>query len=275
MKKTAPCPESSDPSDREADVCWSPGKRRLASLGILFFLFVIVIAPLSNPIGSASFSIPLAKAVAPIHQSLFLGHGYRFFGPDPGPSHLVYYSVTQKDGGKLEGHFPDREQNWPRLFYHRWFMLSETIYREHMFTPDQVGFEQGQQQLTKEILEFRNAGEFEIVKQLEQRRLEQEVQYQDARRRIDDLVNALAKHLLTVNGGESVQLFVRERLIAGPLDVVAEVPLDDNRYLSPPMPIGPGLEDMPAPPTTPPVGEVQPDQATSPKGSANREGLAQ
>lgn len=269
MKNSASSPDKSDRSDEEAVIGWSTGQRSVATIAILFFLFVIVIAPLANPIGSASFSTPLAKAVSPIHRALFLGHGYRFFGPDPGPSHLVNYTVTRADGSKVEGHFPDRERNWPRLLYHRWFMLSETIYREHVFTPDQVGFEQSQQQLTNEILAFRAAGEFAIVKQLEQRRLEQQSQYQNARQRIDDLVNSLAKHLVAANDGESVQLFVRERLIAGPLDIDAGIPLDDKRYLSPPIPIGPGLEEMPKP--TPPVEEFPPIE---PAGSSNTEGPA-
>lgn len=245
----------------------------MATIAILFFLFVIVIGPLANPIGSASFSTPLARAVAPLHRALFLGHGYRFFGPDPGPSHLVSYTAARSDGSRLEGHFPDRERHWPRLLYHRWFMLSETIYREHMFTPDRASFEQAQQQLDKEILEARAAGQFAIVKQLEQRRLEQQNQYQNARRRIDDLVNSLARNLAAANDCQSVQLFVRERLIARPMDVVAGIRLDDERYLSPPIPIGPGLEEIPAAKSALPVEELQPNESST-QGS-HKEGPTQ
>jgi hypothetical protein len=260
MNKPESSPAAADPHDQESEISWSPGVRTVATIAILFFLFVIVIAPLANPIGSASFTIPLAKAVSPIHRALFLGHGYRFFGPDPGPSHLVDYIVTRSDGSQVQGRFPDRQRYWPRLLYHRWFMLSETIYREHMLTPDRASFDQSQQQLSKEILAVRADGKFSIAAQLEQRRLEQESQYQNARRRIDDLVNSLAQYLASANDGERTQLVVRERLIAGPLDVIAGIPLNDERYLSPPIPIGPGLEEMPARSVAPPVRDGLPTE---------------
>jgi hypothetical protein len=54
-----------------------------------------------------------------------LNHGYRFFAPDPGPSHLFYYTLTMADGTTKSGHFPNHQEHWPRLLYHRYFMLSE------------------------------------------------------------------------------------------------------------------------------------------------------
>ncbi|NIO41435.1 MAG: hypothetical protein GTO41_15415, partial [Burkholderiales bacterium] len=59
---------------------------------------------------------------------MFLDHGYRFFAPEPGPGHLVRYEVTTSDGAGAAGQFPDRDRIWPRLLYHRWFMLSETAF---------------------------------------------------------------------------------------------------------------------------------------------------
>ena len=56
-----------------------------------------------------------------------LNHGYRFFAPNPGPSHLFRYQLMFDDGSTRDGYFPNREQHWPRLLYHRYFMLSENL----------------------------------------------------------------------------------------------------------------------------------------------------
>ena len=55
----------------------------------------------------------------------YLNHGYNFFAPDPAGTHIIRYQVTQPSGEVLEGVFPDKEQQWPRLFYHRHMMLAE------------------------------------------------------------------------------------------------------------------------------------------------------
>jgi hypothetical protein len=60
-------------------------------------------------------------------DAAYLNHGYHFFGPDPGPSHLVRYVIEKPDGTTVEGEFPNRDEHWPRLLYHRHFMLSERL----------------------------------------------------------------------------------------------------------------------------------------------------
>jgi hypothetical protein len=74
---------------------------------------------------------PFADAVARPFRAYIaladLNHGYRFFAPNPGPSHLFRYRLTFADGSRRDGYFPDREVHWPRLFYHRFFMLSENL----------------------------------------------------------------------------------------------------------------------------------------------------
>ena len=81
----------------------NPWLRRLASVLILAFLVIVILGPLSNPLPSRHLTGPLAAWVSPIHRALFLGHGYRFFAPNPGPSHLVQYKITRADGTQLEG----------------------------------------------------------------------------------------------------------------------------------------------------------------------------
>lgn len=75
------------------------------------------------------------RAVAPYVDALFLSNGYRFFAPEPGPSHLVKYELTLVDGKIIKGQFPDRRVYRPRLLYHRYFMLSETLNTLHVPDP--------------------------------------------------------------------------------------------------------------------------------------------
>lgn len=83
----------------------------------------------------------LRERMAPYVEWLYLDHGYFFFAPNPGPNHLVGVRVipptTPARGEPLrlavpidldrdvDWYFPNRPRQWPRLLYHRYFMLSE------------------------------------------------------------------------------------------------------------------------------------------------------
>lgn len=58
-------------------------------------------------------------------QFAYMDHGYAFFAPDPGPSHFIQAAITDSNGGRMEAKFPDLADQWPRLLYHRHFMLAE------------------------------------------------------------------------------------------------------------------------------------------------------
>ncbi|MEM6469697.1 MAG: hypothetical protein AAF802_09005 [Planctomycetota bacterium] len=60
-------------------------------------------------------------------QFLYLDRGYAFFAPDPGPSHLFQAAVELEDGNLQEDLYPDLDRQWPRLLYHRHFMLAEFL----------------------------------------------------------------------------------------------------------------------------------------------------
>ncbi len=145
---------------------WSALAKRIVSVALIGYLVVLLLGPLANPVGSEFLTRPLAEAVSPLHRLLFLGHGYRFFGPDPGPSHLVVYRITGSEGKQLEGRFPDRKKNWPRLLYHRWFMLSETVFQEHALTPDQTSFAETDAELEAQIKQLRLHGKFHLSDRL-------------------------------------------------------------------------------------------------------------
>jgi hypothetical protein len=106
---------------------WPPLARGLASGLILFHLAAVIIAAIVAAPPSSDLSRGVAKVFRPYVNAVDLNHGYRFFAPDPGPSHLVRYHLEFADGTKRDGVFPNLAEEWPRLLYHRYFMLSEHL----------------------------------------------------------------------------------------------------------------------------------------------------
>lgn len=109
-----------------------PGGAKLLSnrvrgvVSVLLVLHLVAIA--SAPLAMEPASLPAQKVFGvfrPYLDAAFLNHGYHFFAPEPGPSHLIRYELTLADGRLEEGIFPDSTKQQPRLNYHRHFMLSE------------------------------------------------------------------------------------------------------------------------------------------------------
>jgi hypothetical protein len=98
----------------------------LVSLLVAWHVSAVFLAPLSIQPSS-----PLVQKVAQNYMqwyldALYLNHGYHFFAPEPGAGHLIRYRLTDDRGQVVsEGDFPNKESNWPRLLYHRYFMLAE------------------------------------------------------------------------------------------------------------------------------------------------------
>lgn len=109
--------------------------RRLATIAIVLHLTAVVVPPLSVAPSSmlASDAFVLLR---PYIDLVFLDHGYRFFAPEPGPSHLVRYELEMADGTEREGVLPNLDEHWPRLLYHRHFMLTEFINNLSAMRPD-------------------------------------------------------------------------------------------------------------------------------------------
>ncbi|MBI3840250.1 MAG: hypothetical protein HY288_20195 [Planctomycetia bacterium] len=101
--------------------------RAILSVLIILHVLAVFIGPWAMPPQSSELAASCARLFQPYLESLGLANGYRFFAPEPGPSHLVRYEVTLPDGSQQQGVFPDRRQHKPRLLYHRYFMLSEFI----------------------------------------------------------------------------------------------------------------------------------------------------
>jgi hypothetical protein len=105
----------------------APAVRALVSVLIILHVMAVFIGPWAMPPQNSELGVSFARVFQPYLESMGLANGYRFFAPEPGPSHLVRYEVTLPDGSQQQGVFPDRRQHKPRLLYHRYFMLSEFI----------------------------------------------------------------------------------------------------------------------------------------------------
>jgi len=113
---------------------WSGKRRWLVSLLLVSHLTAVFIAPFSfETVMDSGIGSPLVLRVSewfrPYTQAAYLHHGYAFFAPDPGPSHLLRYRLHFSGSpDQRTGQLPDRDAHWPRLLYHRHFMLSEQLH---------------------------------------------------------------------------------------------------------------------------------------------------
>lgn len=105
--------------------------RIVTSILIIGHLWAIVGRPIEfatqGPFGTSPSATMFRAPVRAYSQFAYLDHGYAFFAPDPGPSHLIAATVTPKSGEPIELRYPDLGDQWPRLMYHRHFMLAEFL----------------------------------------------------------------------------------------------------------------------------------------------------
>jgi hypothetical protein len=98
----------------------------IISLLLVWHLLAVFLAPLSIQPSSSLVNTVAQSWMQPYIDAMYLNHGYHFFAPNPGPGHLIRYQIFDDRGGLLErGEFPDLKEYWPRLRYHRYFMLAE------------------------------------------------------------------------------------------------------------------------------------------------------
>ena len=114
---------------------FSAAIRRRVSLLTRIFISVLLIAHLTivvcAPLVMVTPRSPLALRVVEWARWYLeagnVSHGYAFFAPEPGPSHVIEYDLLYADGRKEHGKFPDLEKHQPRQRYHRHFMLTEQL----------------------------------------------------------------------------------------------------------------------------------------------------
>lgn len=196
------------PTSSEAPhgAAWPRWARMVVSLLLTWHLLAMAIAPLAFPPPSSELARSAAYLAWPYLKAFSLDNGYRFFAPDPGPSHRVRYELIGPDGSVTQHHFPDRQVHWPRLLYHRFFMLAETVYAQ--------------------------VGPTEDVPEIDKLSSEERTQLEEERRKARILTGAIARNLLRAHPeAVSVRLFLEERAIPRPFDLDRGVRLDDDRWV--------------------------------------------
>ena len=116
---------SSSESPSPTAPAWSAWWKGLVSLWLCYHFAGLVISPASIP-PSSDVVRGSWTYFGPYLQFLYMNQGHHFFAPDPGASTLVRYTVERPDGTSVEGQLPDH-QMFPRLLYHRHFMLTESL----------------------------------------------------------------------------------------------------------------------------------------------------
>lgn len=202
-----PQPVPDQPPDAAA-VTWSQPARCIASALIVLHLAAVFVGPFAfactTESGSSSpFADGLIGCLRPYINVMYLNHGYSFFAPRVGASHLVRYRIDFDDGREsIEGIFPDLKTQRPRLLYHRHFMLAESLNNAYAFPeeppemPLDPDWSRGLSDSQKRALEAANRRQHR-----EQLRL-----WKHSRDQYDALRHSLEKHLLAVHGGSRVTL---------------------------------------------------------------------
>jgi hypothetical protein len=177
--------------------------KAVISLLLAFHLTAVFIAPFAFACNSRGSTSPLAdpvyRALHPYIAALFLDHGYFFFAPNPGPSHLVDYKLEFADGkAPLEGRFPDLAIERPRLLYHRHFMLSEELYNS--FAPAEAPPEPSPPPLTASAAD---RAQYQLQRAAYERTL---ANWQRQRKRYEAMRASIEQHLIHAHGAKSVTL---------------------------------------------------------------------
>lgn len=162
---------------------WPRWLRIIASVAIAMYLMAVVLPPLAGPPPASQLANLLIQPFRPLVGGLALGHGYRFFAPNPGPGHSFRWTVQRPDGTSTSGTIPDAATDRPRLLYHRRFMLPEKI---------------------SALVPLPGAPP-EVVA--------------DAKREWQPLVKDLAAHLLMREGGGRIELVLVEHYLPAPDEV--------------------------------------------------------
>lgn len=124
-QKARPSSEAREPRKRDGKL--APWLRIVISIVIVWHFTAIFLAAMCVP-----FTSPLIYGIAqrrPMQwylDALYLNQGHSFFAPDVGPSRIVHYELFDQSGRSMgQGDLPDRKEHWPRLRYHRHFMLAD------------------------------------------------------------------------------------------------------------------------------------------------------
>lgn len=182
-------------------------------LGISLLLVLHLLAVVAEPFalftrganGPSPSALPIRRALAPYVELGYLNHGYFFFAPNPTPSHLLECNLTSASGEQSRLRLPDRRAHWPRLLYHRHFMLAEFLNQLHV---DPITEQDVANTPNKELLNV----------------------WRTERERFEMVRDSMIKHLKHRYGVESAEIFRLEHRLPSDVEVFQDkLPLNDER----------------------------------------------
>lgn len=97
------------------------------NLLLIWHVFAIAISPSAMPPASPLLA-DASNVARPYNQALFLNHGYHYFAPNPGASSLLEFETAPDNDVPQLTRIPDATGYFPRLRYHRFFMLAENVW---------------------------------------------------------------------------------------------------------------------------------------------------
>lgn len=198
------------PVSSSQDASLKPWIKVLVSLWLAIHVTAVFIAPFAFASNSGPAPSPFADAAyrlfRPYIGALYLDHGYFFFAPNPGPSHLVDYKVEFDDGRPpVTGRIPDLKTERPRLLYHRHFMISESL--NNRFVPAEPPPEPSPPALTA-------SAEQKVLYQASRRDFDRQLAaWRHGRKQYEAMRGSFEDHLKHTFGGQRVTLTRVEHLL--------------------------------------------------------------
>jgi len=216
MSKRKGAAELESPPLTPQEASFAPWVKWLVSAWLVVHLTAVFVAPFAFASNSGPAPSPFADAAyrlfRPYIGALYLDHGYFFFAPNPGPSHLVDYKVEFDDGREpVTGRFPDLKTERPRLLYHRHFMLAEAL--NNRFVPSEAPPEPSPPPLTASVAE-------KTLYQAARKNHDRQVaMWKHARRQYEAMRGSIENHLKHEFGGQRVTLTRVEHALPAPDEV--------------------------------------------------------
>ena len=112
---------------KETKCHWPVAVQLFVSSFIAVYILAVALPPLAGPPPASELANVVLQPFRPLVGAFSLSHGYRFFAPNPGPGHSISWTLTTDEGTVFKGSLPDANSDWPRLLYHRRFMIPEKI----------------------------------------------------------------------------------------------------------------------------------------------------
>ncbi|MFO0960889.1 MAG: hypothetical protein U0800_26200 [Isosphaeraceae bacterium] len=116
--------------DAQGAVPWPRWACRLASIALVWHMGSQLAAQLAAQPASR-LETAAAGVFLPYFEFLNVGHSYRYYAPEPGPTPIVLARLRYSDGREEEIRLPDRGLT-PRLRYQRHLNLANHLYNDFL-----------------------------------------------------------------------------------------------------------------------------------------------